>query len=80
MNHVEFTIEPFVEGSPGRHVTAPAKVLREHGVNVEIGPFGTSCVVADDDTAQVVSTVVNEALRHGADRISIEIRAGGAAL
>ena len=34
MPRVEFTIEPFNEGQPGRHVTAPADTLRALDVEV----------------------------------------------
>lgn len=39
---IEFTIEPFIEGSPGPHVTAAIDSLRAAGFAPEIGPFGTA--------------------------------------
>ncbi|MEY2763438.1 MAG: hypothetical protein RLZZ43_1253, partial [Actinomycetota bacterium] len=39
---VDFTIEPFVAGSPGRHVTLAVEAVRRHGIEVDFGPFGSS--------------------------------------
>lgn len=75
MQRVEFTIEPFNEGQPGRHVTAPADMLRGMGVNVEIGPFGSSCVVADERASEIVATVVRIALEHGASHVNVDVEA-----
>ena len=38
----EFTIEPFVEGTPGAHVLAGLDAVREAGLEPAIGPFGSS--------------------------------------
>jgi len=38
---VEFTVEPFVEGSPGPHVQAALDAATSSGLDVEFGPFGT---------------------------------------
>lgn len=75
MQRVEFTIEPFHEGRPGRHVTAPTDALREMDVDVEVGPFGSSCVVADDRTGDVVATVVRLAIEHGASHVNVDVEA-----
>ena len=34
---VEFTIEPFIEGSPGPHVTEAVAAVEAHGLSVENG-------------------------------------------
>ena len=39
---VEFTIEPFIEGAPGAHVTAAVAAVEKRGLIVEFGPFGSS--------------------------------------
>ena len=36
----EFTIEPFVEGDPGPHVSAAVAVAEAAGLAVDVGPFG----------------------------------------
>lgn len=73
MQRVEFTIEPFHEGEPGLHVTAPADALREMGLAVEVGPFGSSCQVDDDRVSNVVATIVGIALDHGASHVNVDI-------
>lgn len=75
MQRVEFTIEPFHEGQPGRHVTAPTDALRAMDVEVEVGPFGSSCIVADERASEVVSTVVRLALEHGASHVNVDVEA-----
>ena len=42
MLNVEFTVEPFVEGSPGAHVTAAVAAVERCGLSVDFGPFGSS--------------------------------------
>ena len=75
MQRVEFTIEPFNEGEPGRHVTAPADALRAIDVEVEVGPFGSSCLVDDRRASEVVETVVRLALEHGASHVNVDVEA-----
>lgn len=72
---MEFTIEPFNEGQPGRHVTAPADTLRAMDLDVEVGPFGSSCVVSDDQVHDVVAAVVRIALEHGASHVNVDVAA-----
>jgi isopentenyldiphosphate isomerase len=73
VQRVEFTIEPFVEAQPGRHVTAPVDALAEMGVEVDVGPFGSACEVGDDLAGDVVATVVREAIGNGATHINVDI-------
>lgn len=73
VHRVEFTIEPFVEGQPGRHVTAAIDAATALGHDVEVGPFGSGCVVPADRTADVVAAVVRAALEHGADHVNIDV-------
>ena len=51
MLNVEFTVEPFVEGSPGAHVTAAVAAVERCGLSVDFGPirfiiFGNERTVA----------------------------------
>lgn len=75
MQRVEFTIEPFVEGQPGSHVTEPISALRQLGLDVEIGPFGTGCSVEDDQVAEVVASIVSHAVANGATHVNIDVAA-----
>lgn len=73
VKRVEFTIEPFVEGQPGPHVTEPIAAVCAMGVDVEVGPFGTGCSVADHISADVVATVVGSAFANGATHVNIDV-------
>ncbi len=75
MPRVEFTIEPFVEGRPGLHVTAAIDALRRLGLDVEVGPFGSSCEVARDRVALAVGELTRAAVENGADHLNIDISA-----
>jgi 8-oxo-dGTP pyrophosphatase MutT (NUDIX family)/uncharacterized protein YqgV (UPF0045/DUF77 family) len=79
VHRVEFTIEPFVEGQPGPHVTAAIDAARALGHDVEVGPFGSGCVVPADRTADVVAAVVRAAVDNGADHVNIDVQAVGEA-
>jgi len=73
VHQVEFTIEPFVEGQPGQHVLAPIEAAHVLGVEVELGPFGSSCVTREDQTPEVVAAIVRAALDHGAADVYVDI-------
>jgi uncharacterized protein YqgV (UPF0045/DUF77 family) len=76
VHRVEFTIEPFVEGRPGPHVTASIDALRALGVDVEIGPFGSACHVDPGRTSEIVSVLTATALANGASHVNIDVTAG----
>jgi uncharacterized protein YqgV (UPF0045/DUF77 family) len=73
VQRVEFTIEPFHEGEPGLHVTAPADALRAMDIDVEVGPFGSSCQVGDGRVSDVVAAIVRIALEHGASHVNVDV-------
>ena len=73
MLRVEFTIEPFVEGHPGPHVTAAIEAVESRGVAVEVGPFGTSCTVEPESVAAIVSAVTSAAIDNGATHITLNV-------
>lgn len=75
MQRVEFTIEPFVEAHPGPHVTEPVNALRELGIEVDIGPFGSGCQVSNSDVGNVVAAVVRVAVENGATHVNIDVSA-----
>ena len=68
---LEFTIDPFVEGHPGPHVTAAVTAAEALGVEVEFGPFGSSCTVDAGRAGDVVSAVVGAAFANGATHVSL---------
>src|SRR3954468_22609447 len=55
---VEFTVEPFTEGSPGPHVQAAVDAAEASGVTVEFGPFGTTVVGDDPIVLDAVDAIV----------------------
>lgn len=73
VQRVEFTVEPFVEGQPGRHVTEPLEAMRALGIDVDFGPFGSGCVVTTEQAAEVVATIVKTALTNGATHVNIDV-------
>ena len=76
MQRVEFTIEPFVEGRPGPHVTAPTDALKALGVEIDVGPFGSYCEVADDRVGEIVGVIVQAATVNGATHVTVDVSAG----
>ncbi len=70
---VEFTIEPFVEGRPGPHVTAAIDAARAAGAEVDVGPFGSACRVARADLPEILAAVGREAFAHGATHLSVHV-------
>lgn len=73
MAHVEFTIEPFIEGRHGPHVTAAIAALEGCGLRVDVGPFGSSVAVDLADVGTAVRALSDAALAHGATHVSIHI-------
>lgn len=74
---LDFTIEPFVDGRPGKHVSAAVDAAEALGVEVEFGPFGSTCTVADDRIGEVITAVVEAALANGASHVSLHVERRG---
>jgi len=70
---VEFTIEPFVEGSPGPHVLTAIAAIEEAGLEVEVGPFGTLVTGETDEVVSAAAVALSAAARNGATRISLQL-------
>jgi uncharacterized protein YqgV (UPF0045/DUF77 family) len=70
---VEFTVEPFVEATPGEHVTAAIDAVRAAGLVPDVGPFGTSAVGPVDAVADAVRALLASVLAAGATRISVQV-------
>jgi len=69
---IEFTIEPFIEGALGVHVTEAIAAIEALGVSVEIGPFGSSLTVDSEIVGNVLSVLVRAAYANGATHITID--------
>jgi uncharacterized protein YqgV (UPF0045/DUF77 family) len=75
---VEFLVEPFSEGAPGPHVLAAIDAARGAGLEPEVGPFGTSVVLAGERVGRLLGDVVDAALAAGATRVALQVeRAAG---
>ena len=64
MLQLEFTVEPFVEGQPGPHVTAAVSAAEAIGARVEFGPFGSTCTAAADAMPQVIAEGATHVTMH----------------
>ncbi len=73
MAYVEFTIEPFVEGRPGPHVTAAIAAAEAQGLAVDVGPFGSSVVLELADVGAVVAALSDAAMANGATHVSVHV-------
>ena len=73
MQLLEFTIEPFVEGQPGPHVTAAVDAAGAAGVDVEFGPFGSTCRADDALMPDLVAAITRAAFANGATHVSLHL-------
>ncbi|PBC76659.1 thiamine-binding protein [Streptomyces sp. TLI_235] len=70
---VEFTTEPFELDSFPDHAKAARRVVDEAGLEVSVGPFGTSAEGEAEQTLTAVTRLLRETLEAGATRISVQI-------
>lgn len=70
---VEFTVEPFVEGQPGPHVTGAVSAVEGHGLKVDFGPFGSSFNVDVSAMPTVVADMMRAAYTNGATFVSVSV-------
>jgi hypothetical protein len=70
---LEFTVEPFVEGHPGPHVTAAVSAAEAAGGTVEFGPFGSTCSAASDRMPDVIAELVRAAFANGATHVTMHV-------
>jgi uncharacterized protein YqgV (UPF0045/DUF77 family) len=75
---LEFFIEPFTEGRPGKHVRAAIDAVEQHGLTVDIGAFGTITTGSPVAVAEAVGDLVRAALDNGAARVSVQAVTPGA--
>lgn len=79
MLRVEVTIEPFVEGQPGTHVTAALDAVRARGCSVDVGPFGSSFDVDAAEIGSVVGALLAVAYANGATHVQLDVADHGEA-
>lgn len=70
---VEFTIEPFVEGDPGPHVTSAVAAVEAHGISVDFGPFGSLFSVDAETLPIVVADLLRVAYGNGATFVNVSV-------
>ena len=73
MLEVEFTIEPFVEGAPGPHVTAAVAAVERLGASLEFGPFGTTLRTTAGQVGAIVAALLDAAYSNGATHVSVHV-------
>jgi predicted transcriptional regulator YheO len=69
---LEFFVEPFTEGHPGKHVQAAIDAVKAHGMNIDVGAFGSITAGSPDAVAEAVRDLVRAALENGAARVSVQ--------
>ncbi len=67
----EFLVEPFVEGSPGPHVTAALEACRANGLEPDLGPFATIIAGSIDAVTAAVHDMSRAALANGATAVQV---------
>ena len=69
----EFLVEPFVEGSPGPHVTAAVDAFADHDLSVDLGPFASTVTGDIDELADAVGEMIRAAMKNGATSIQLRV-------
>lgn len=70
---IEFLIEPFEEGNPGRHVTSAVEALVEEGYEVTVGPFGNEVSGGVAQLIEALGSAMAVAMEEGATRITVNV-------
>jgi uncharacterized protein YqgV (UPF0045/DUF77 family) len=70
---VEFTVEPFTEGTPGPHVRAAVDAAAAAGLQVELGPFGSRVEGSAAEVLDAVDQILRAAVGAGATRVSLQL-------
>ena len=73
MLFLEFTVEPFIEGMPGPHVSAAIEAAQRLGGEIEFGPFGSTCKATVGNMPDVIAGLVRAAFDNGASHISMHV-------
>ncbi len=75
---LEFMVEPFAAGRPGRHVARTVEAVERHGLDVELGPFSNTTSGTAPDIVAAVGDLVRAAVEEGATRVSVQVVTEGA--
>lgn len=70
----EITVEPFVEGEPGPHVTAAWDAASAAGLEVAHGPFGSAVTGEAEVVLGAVDAMVRAAVAAGATSVAVQVR------
>jgi uncharacterized protein YqgV (UPF0045/DUF77 family) len=76
VHRIEFTVEPFVEGQPGPHVTSAVSAARALGVEVEFGPFGSGCDANAEQSPDLIAAIIRAAFDNGATHVNVDVSHG----
>ena len=53
----------------------PINVAEQSGLDVEVGPFGTTVIGDQEKVFELVSDLVKTAIENGASRVSLQVTA-----
>lgn len=70
---VEFTVEPFVEGTPGPHVKSALDQLRARGLDPDVGPFASTVEGEHHILLKALEPMVTAALANGASNVALGV-------
>lgn len=70
---VEFLIEPFIEGTPGPHVSAAMSAFTERGVTVELGPFASTATGDLTQITDAIGDAMQRAMAAGATSMRVQL-------
>lgn len=73
---VEFTVEPFADGEPGKHVTAAVEAVKSHGIQVDFGPFGSMFWSTVAEVPEVIKSLISAAYANGATHVNVHVARG----
>ena len=71
----EFLVEPFIEGTPGVHVTAAVEAFADHDLPVELGPFASTVTGGVDVMADAIAAMIRAAMTNGATSVQLRVAA-----
>jgi uncharacterized protein YqgV (UPF0045/DUF77 family) len=75
--HLEFMVEPFAEGAPGEHVLAAVEAVTAAGLDVDLGPFGSTAVGEPRVVADALAALTRAAFAAGATRLTVHLGGPG---
>jgi uncharacterized protein YqgV (UPF0045/DUF77 family) len=75
--HLEFMVEPFTEGAPGAHVLAAVDAASAAGLDVDLGPFGSTAAGDADAVADALAALTRAAFAAGASRLTVHVGGPG---